>query len=544
MTEYADRPQQHASKADVDPPAGRPVAARARTLQRVAAGLNERPRVERQARLADALSTGRPGGLPPALQAGVEALSGIAMNDVRVHRNSSRPAQLQAHAFTQGRDIHVAPGQDHHLPHEAWHVVQQKQGRVKPTLQAKGIPINDDPGLETEADRMGARAMRTPAQAAAPLAVALGSPAPAQRVVKFRQMDGSLSPEGATREQIVTWLSNGGMRRLPGMERAIDRLIRSEEMIEVKWLFGQAAFMRDEVVPNIRQEDVEHEQVMNAAARPVLAARAAARAAAAPVAAAAPMTTAEARSRLADLMTQFTFIMEQKGAYADLWRIYREGRNRIIGETMARLEQYYNEAVDIERAVSARLHTESAAAGPAELPDELIARIQHLSRLMEAAPRALSRAEALLRAAEEKEGHGGGGHSPEAILRMMRNAENAAEWDATAKKMSPVLKKGWVLGPAAIIAKIDHLVARYVGAWDAMGTDGLKGASIEAIRRLEMIRVDIATLIANSGNIALQICCGPGSQFFEYIMSLARQTCSSREVQNFKGWWDAHKRED
>ncbi|HAP63088.1 MAG TPA: hypothetical protein DCR93_27510, partial [Cytophagales bacterium] len=47
-----------------------------------------------------------------------------------------------------------------HLPHEAWHVVQQKQDRVKPTLQMKGrVSINDDAGLEREADIMGARAM-------------------------------------------------------------------------------------------------------------------------------------------------------------------------------------------------------------------------------------------------------------------------------------------------------------------------------------------------------------------------------------------------
>ena len=46
-------------------------------------------------------------------------------------------------------------------PHEAWHVVQQKQGRVKPTLQAKRALINDDAGLEQEADVMGAKALRT-----------------------------------------------------------------------------------------------------------------------------------------------------------------------------------------------------------------------------------------------------------------------------------------------------------------------------------------------------------------------------------------------
>ena len=34
-------------------------------------------------------------GLPDNLKAGVEALSGLSMDDVRVHRNSSQPAQLR-----------------------------------------------------------------------------------------------------------------------------------------------------------------------------------------------------------------------------------------------------------------------------------------------------------------------------------------------------------------------------------------------------------------------------------------------------------------
>ena len=68
---------------------------------------------------------------------------------------------MQAHAFAQGNQIHVAPGQEKHLPHEAWHVAQQKQGRVKPTTQMKGqIPVNDDKGLEHEADVMGAKALQ------------------------------------------------------------------------------------------------------------------------------------------------------------------------------------------------------------------------------------------------------------------------------------------------------------------------------------------------------------------------------------------------
>lgn len=99
-------------------------------------------------------------GLPDKLKSGVERLSGHSMDDVRVNYNSDQPAQLAAHAFAQGTDIHVAPGQERHLPHEAWHVAQQKQGRVKATTQMKGkVPVNDDASLEREADVMGARAM-------------------------------------------------------------------------------------------------------------------------------------------------------------------------------------------------------------------------------------------------------------------------------------------------------------------------------------------------------------------------------------------------
>lgn len=102
-------------------------------------------------------------GLPDGLKAGIESLSGMDMSDVRVHRNSSQPAQLNALAYAQGNDIHLGPGQEQHLPHEAWHVVQQRQGRVQATMQMAGVGVgvNDDEGLETEADVMGGRAVQS-----------------------------------------------------------------------------------------------------------------------------------------------------------------------------------------------------------------------------------------------------------------------------------------------------------------------------------------------------------------------------------------------
>ena len=100
-------------------------------------------------------------GMPDDLKQGIESLSGQDMSDVKVTYNSDKPAQLQAHAYAQGTDIHIAPGQEKHLPHEAWHVVQQKQGRVQPTMQMKGnVNVNDDAGLEKEADVMGQKALQ------------------------------------------------------------------------------------------------------------------------------------------------------------------------------------------------------------------------------------------------------------------------------------------------------------------------------------------------------------------------------------------------
>lgn len=134
-------------------------------------------------------------GLPENLRAGIAALSGMDLSDVRVHRNSSKPAGIQAAAYAQGNDIHLGPGQERHLPHEAWHVVQQAQGRVKPTVSVAGTSVNDDPKLESEATTMGSRAAghspdspgdSTPAKAVAPSNVAARI---AQRVVEVFSED-------------------------------------------------------------------------------------------------------------------------------------------------------------------------------------------------------------------------------------------------------------------------------------------------------------------------------------------------------------------
>jgi hypothetical protein len=94
-------------------------------------------------------------GLPDNLKTGIENLSGCAMDDVKVHYNSATPAQLDGRTSAQGAAIHTAAVHETHLPREAWHVVQQKQGRLQSTIQKSGVVVNNDAALEKEADEMG-----------------------------------------------------------------------------------------------------------------------------------------------------------------------------------------------------------------------------------------------------------------------------------------------------------------------------------------------------------------------------------------------------
>src|ERR1041384_7045982 len=109
-------------------------------------------------------SVGSP--LPQVRRSGMERSFGQGFGDVRVHENAT-PASLGALAYTQGNDIHFAPGQYQPgstagldlIGHELTHVVQQRAGRAT-VPQRKDGDINADPALESEADQLGARAAR------------------------------------------------------------------------------------------------------------------------------------------------------------------------------------------------------------------------------------------------------------------------------------------------------------------------------------------------------------------------------------------------
>ncbi len=118
---------------------------------------------------APAQLPGHGGGaeMPEDVRGKMEAAFGADFSQVRIHEGPHAEG-IGAQAYTQGTSIHFAPGQyqpesqrgQELLGHELAHVVQQSQGRVPATTQAKGVDINNDAALEREADEMGARAAR------------------------------------------------------------------------------------------------------------------------------------------------------------------------------------------------------------------------------------------------------------------------------------------------------------------------------------------------------------------------------------------------
>jgi hypothetical protein len=117
-------------------------------------------------RLPDGMATaanrsiGQP--LQPAVRQMMESLFHTSFDDVRVHVGP-HVAAIGATSYTQGSNIHFAPGQytpengpgRQRLAYELAHVVQQRAGRVHNPF-GSGVAIVYDAHLEAEAARVGA----------------------------------------------------------------------------------------------------------------------------------------------------------------------------------------------------------------------------------------------------------------------------------------------------------------------------------------------------------------------------------------------------
>lgn len=124
---------------------------------------------------------------------------------------------MGAKAYAQGSDLHFAPGEyapesqqgRELIGHELAHVVQQAEGRTSSTIQGKGGQLQDDPGLEQEADEKGARAARGELAGSR-----IGSVEPlgGNRSIQRRIRPEDVAPEMVGREFTLT-ADDGGLRR-------------------------------------------------------------------------------------------------------------------------------------------------------------------------------------------------------------------------------------------------------------------------------------------------------------------------------------------
>jgi hypothetical protein len=121
--------------------------------------------------MAGRIHRARSGGQPlnGAVQAQMSGALGYDFSGVRVHTDSEADAlnqQLNARAFTIGQDIFFRRGEYSLgvgsgwkvIAHELTHVVQQMQGRIGSTTQARGVAVDGDVELEHQADMMEERA--------------------------------------------------------------------------------------------------------------------------------------------------------------------------------------------------------------------------------------------------------------------------------------------------------------------------------------------------------------------------------------------------
>jgi len=140
-------------------------------------------------------------GMPRIVQHKMETAFDADFCDVSIHAGSRDATAMGALAYTQGSDIHFAPGQynphshagQELLGHELAHVVQQREGRVAATSTIQGKGLNDSPTLEHEADVQGALAAQgAPATAAASHTAAGGGGALQRKPVQAKAARGAV----------------------------------------------------------------------------------------------------------------------------------------------------------------------------------------------------------------------------------------------------------------------------------------------------------------------------------------------------------------
>ena len=169
--------------------------------------------------------------LPQSVRKTMENAFGADFSTVRVH-TGPQAERLGALAFTVGTDIYFAPGRfqpdsmqgKQLLGHELAHVIQQRQGRVRPP-GASGISVVQDHALEAEADRLAQRAATHVHSAKNTLQPRTLLPIPAAGPAPHRNLPGFVQPSAPVRPASGNLPSRGhGILQPKGGAKALKKL--------------------------------------------------------------------------------------------------------------------------------------------------------------------------------------------------------------------------------------------------------------------------------------------------------------------------------
>ncbi len=144
-------------KKQEEPQALQRKAGKAKTMAPPQFALNTSPLQKKESSDANAGSASK---LPEQVREKMEGAVKMDLKDVKVHANSEKAVEAGALAYSQGNEIHFAPGQydpnskkgQELIGHELAHTKQQAEGRVKATGQVAGMALNSQDHLEKEAD--------------------------------------------------------------------------------------------------------------------------------------------------------------------------------------------------------------------------------------------------------------------------------------------------------------------------------------------------------------------------------------------------------
>jgi hypothetical protein len=227
-----------------------------------------------------------------------------------------------------------------------------------------------------------------------------------------------------------------------------------------------------------------------------------------------------------NIFDRLDILMQTRGLLAPMWERYQtlESRRDPIVAVMRKLEYLCN-------AFQKSAVREKFLDGD-ELTDADLSELELLATIMAQVESELDAAWRILHEADK-----GQSAPPSHALRVLdglqSSCQNPEQWNAAVKRM----KAGEVRCPWSSFRKIDALFGRYVTLWERLDTDGLKGASHEILREMEVLRLAIVAIVAESGDIEFMVCCAPGTDFYLKIKALATQSCSSRDIQTLEGWW-------